>query len=70
MASDSDRFYLSAEGERYLASLRPWVIFSTDERLFWSNVDGWVDPASADRFSDDERRVLNLPIGGTWVRVG
>jgi hypothetical protein len=35
--------------------------------LYWSNVDGWVDRRSANTFSIDEVRQLNLPDGGEWT---
>lgn len=54
---------------------RPWVIQSTDphdlggELLYWSNLQGWVDKESADRFTCSERCALRLPIHGAWVRM-
>lgn len=44
-----------------------WVIVETDSGLFWSNDDGWVDLASATRFTTGERYSLQLPIGGNWL---
>jgi len=50
-----------------------WVIrsddekdFETDEPLYWSNTDGWVWRSTADRFSNAERNMSDLPIGGKW----
>ena len=37
--------------------------------LFWSNNDGWVDFESATVFSLNDRYVLNLPIGGDWIKL-
>lgn len=37
-----------------------------NEALYWSNVDGWVDLGSADRFDAPDG---NLPIGGQWEVV-
>lgn len=34
----------------------------TDEPLWWSNEDGWVDEASATTFTDREREYLRLPV--------
>ena len=38
----------------------PFVIFN-EEALFWSNLDGWVDLASATHFGRHEVPSLNLP---------
>lgn len=47
-----------------------WCIRSIVEpALAWSNKQGWVSGADLDRFSDDDRRTLNLPIGGEWRRA-
>jgi hypothetical protein len=35
-----------------------------EEPLYWSNTDGWVDRASADRFFLEQAQGLNLPLGG------
>lgn len=42
----------------------------SDPRLFWSNQDGWVEEGEADKFTDDEKASLNLPIEGQWVEAG
>lgn len=35
---------------------------------FWSNDTGWTaDLSTADKFTNDEARYLNLPIGGHWI---
>ena len=34
--------------------------------LYWSNDDGWVDLASADRFTEASKETLNLPMEGAW----
>ena len=49
-----------------------FLIFSPTERLFWSNVDGWVDPASATRFSREEVDSLAYIPGPSsrWVEDG
>lgn len=44
-----------------------WIIAETDSNLFWSNEDGWVNQASATRFTTEERQSLRLPIGGNWI---
>ena len=52
-----------------------WLIRATHERdddgapLYWSNAQGWVDMAGADRFDEGERMTLCLPTGGTWEGV-
>jgi hypothetical protein len=39
--------------------------------LYWSNADGWVDLASADKYSDDERKALHacMPLSSNWERL-
>jgi hypothetical protein len=48
-----------------------YVIKSTDEDGYWSNITGWVDKGDATVFSHDERRHFNLPNlptgDGEWV---
>lgn len=34
---------------------------------FWNNATGWGSKATADRFTQKERRSLNPPIDGKWV---
>ena len=41
----------------------------TNERLFWSNNEGWTIHPLADSFNADERDYINLPIGGKWVEL-
>lgn len=42
----------------------------TDEALYWSNVDGWVDRASATVFTLKETKHLDLPSGDcSWEEV-
>jgi hypothetical protein len=41
-----------------------------DPFLFWSNEDGWVDYYSADSFTEEETKELNLPFDGKWVHIG
>lgn len=46
-----------------------WVIVNTEEPdLCWSDTEGWVED-NYDTFSDEEREILHLPIGGAWERV-
>jgi hypothetical protein len=47
--------------------LDTWVVFNKDEHGFWSNDDGWVDLASATRFSLDDVRRHNPPTGGVFI---
>jgi hypothetical protein len=43
-----------------------WIIRNTDDpTLFWSHHHGWVE-VGADSFSDHERKILRLPMGGEW----
>lgn len=39
----------------------------SDDRLYWSNTDGWVSSVEADRFTHADTARLRLPIGGAWV---
>lgn len=45
------------------------LIYNNNMGLFWSNEDGWVDPQSATRFSEEERLSISyLPgVGSEWV---
>jgi hypothetical protein len=45
-----------------------WVIQSAEgeEVLFWTNENGWGGPATAERFTDTERKLYQLPVGGRW----
>lgn len=56
--------------------LTPWMIVSStlrtddgEEPLYWSNENGWVESDCADRFTESEKKRLNLPIGGEWERA-
>ena len=40
---------------------------TTNSNLFWNNENGWVDFDSADSFSVEEQRSLNLPNEGEWI---
>jgi len=40
----------------------------SDDQLFWSNQDGWVE-TQEDIYSQDERLTLALPIDGIWVLI-
>jgi len=42
-----------------------WCI-SDGNGLFWSNDLGWVDYCSCDMFTSEEKKYLNLPVGGIW----
>jgi len=43
-----------------------YIIYSTQERLFWSNEHGWVEFSLGSRFSPLEYSMLNTPMGGEW----
>ncbi len=49
------------------------VIENDEEpRLRWSNSEGWTEWETQDdysSFSDSERDMYNLPLGGHWVQV-
>jgi hypothetical protein len=57
---------------KYGASAKNWVIRAVSgvsgEKLWWSNEIGWVDKKSATRFTEDQTKKLNLPMGGAWER--
>lgn len=40
-----------------------------DTDLYWGNEFGWVDIDSCESFTEADRRSLNLPIGGHWVKI-
>jgi len=55
---------------------KPYVIVGlrdtddwTGEPLYWSNEHGWALLKNATRFSDEERRTVNLPVGGKWKKI-
>lgn len=45
-----------------------WTIRNVKTGLWWSNLIGWVDKLSADRFSNHEHNTLRLPMEGEWVQ--
>ena len=55
---------------------KPWMIVlhpdaefeETQERLYWSNKQGWVDFDSCTRFTEIERQHLSLISGGKWTK--
>jgi hypothetical protein len=56
--------------------MKNYVIISDTEKdeesgmsLFWNNVDGWVDLVTCDKFTEEESKTLNPPIGGRFVYV-
>lgn len=53
-----------------------FVVMSNDERddeglpLYWSNEQGWTDAAGATRFTEEETRRFNLPLGDCfWAKL-
>lgn len=54
-----------APAPQYVVRSRTEKDFDGETPLFWSNVLGWVDRASATVFSSTE---YDLPIGGEWIR--
>lgn len=64
--------------EIFLATFEPkekeitYKIVSTNEKdddgtfLYWSNENGWVDKESADNFTIEEQKTLNLPTFSKW----
>jgi len=53
----------------YIIRTCPSVNKIRQQILYWSNDYGWVDRASATEFSKEEKKYLNLPINGVWVKV-
>jgi hypothetical protein len=53
-------------------SAKCWIIRAVSgvsgEKLWWSNEIGWVDKKSATRFTEDQTKKLNLPMGGEWEK--
>ncbi len=49
--------------------LTGWMIEDARVDLYWSNSEGWVARILADVFTENEKRVLDLPFGGQWVSV-
>ena len=58
--------YLSSQET---AAPHRYVIYSPDEDGYWSHSQGWVALEEAGRFTEAERRSVDLPIGGGWVAV-
>lgn len=47
-----------------------YVIAETDiADSFWNNESGFGSLDTADVFTESERRKLNLPIGGEWMKL-
>lgn len=36
---------------------------------YWAYDMGWVDYESADQYTGFETRIMNLPMGGHWVKA-
>ena len=48
-----------------------WAIYcESNMDLSWSNSYGWTDAPDFDLFTDAERELMHLPIGGVWRRIG
>ena len=61
---------LSIEPNCFVIELMDHLHDETEEPLYWSNEMGWVSRDSAMRFTEDERKAFNLPVGGRWSVVG
>lgn len=56
---------------------KPWFVirstvekeYDTQEPLYWSNLDGWVDKESADLYSAEDTLTLNLVLNSEWVEL-
>ena len=44
---------------------------NSDETLYWSNSEGWIELPEADVFigTQDEEPLYNLPIEGEWIML-
>ena len=48
----------------------PTLYYITNESgEYWSNDDGWTDQEHADKFTEEEQKTLDLPIGGDWEEL-
>jgi hypothetical protein len=45
-----------------------WII-KNSKGLCWSNDWGWGSRKGCEVFSENERKRLNLPVGGFWVMI-
>jgi hypothetical protein len=46
------------------------VIMNMKTEEFWNNEIGWAeDLESADKYTEGEAEVLNLPMEGTWIII-
>jgi hypothetical protein len=68
--SDDEMNRLKNRAEVALNSGPLYVIESVpplgEERLYWSNDQGWVDLESATFFVEEEVEIVNLPLTGKW----
>lgn len=53
------------EDEYVILLVSPYL--GEEEDLYWSNEMGWVDLASATRFTKEEATSLRKPLEGQWV---
>jgi hypothetical protein len=49
--------------------MKNYLIKNKKQMNFWSNEWGWTDVQSADLFSADEKKTLNLPVDGMWITI-
>jgi len=43
-----------------------FVIYDWENGLWWNNEDGWTELYAATVFTELERNIFSLPIGGDW----
>lgn len=57
----------SRKGPRLHAVIRSGWLIEDGMGLYWSNEMGWVDKASADKFTEEDIKTVSLPMGGKWI---
>jgi hypothetical protein len=46
------------------------VLRNIFHRQYWSNETGWTEiRKTATRFTEEEKKKYNLPVGGKWTRI-
>lgn len=46
-----------------------YIIWNQSDDTYWNNDNGWGDYDSATVFSEAEHLYLQLPIGGSWLKL-
>lgn len=40
-----------------------------NEKAYWNNCYGWVSFDEAERYTEQERHTLSLPVHGKWIAI-